>query len=363
MKCLSLIILLSLLIVSCGPSLEERETISRVACSEIMATRQFEEARRYRILNDALKELGEDPYWSSDMLETNLILGGTSACMNILNPPPPPTAEEIEQERIAEERRKKILEELRVEREKEAKERAEVKRIREEQERIEKERRERKEAEERRIAEQKRLEEERLKAEQARLAEERKLREEEERRRYIKENTITTFLYCPSEPKKSRRSKVPKWFYGYVINKVDNEYLMSEFYSSDQFYRNVETDKSCEYLLSNPIPENAYNLHQSKFNRHLFCEKIGSKTYLNGYAKSIPETLDDDNLLMIGFRKNNLNRTTLNAGPFNDCQIVSEEEFESTVIIPLKEIWESIIAPLKQQQLIKEEAKKLEKKI
>jgi len=290
-------------------------------------------------------------------------LGGTSACMNILNPPPPPTAEEIEQERIAEERRKKILEELRVEREKEAKERAEVKRIREEQERIEKERRERKEAEERRIAEQKRLEEERLKAEQARLAEERKLREEEERRRYIKENTITTFLYCPSEPKKSRRSKVPKWFYGYVINKVDNEYLMSEFYSSDQFYRNVETDKSCEYLLSNPIPENAYNLHQSKFNRHLFCEKIGSKTYLNGYAKSIPETLDDDNLLMIGFRKNNLNRTTLNAGPFNDCQIVSEEEFESTVIIPLKEIWESIIAPLKQQQLIKEEAKKLEKKI
>ncbi len=150
-----LIISILTVLTGCGPSKEERETISRVACSEIMATRQFEEARRYRILNDALKELGEDPYWSSDMLETNLSLGGTRACMNILNPPPPRTVEEIEQERIA---REKIEEELRVEREKEAKKRAEEKRIREEQERIAREKIE----EEARIAREKIEEEERI---------------------------------------------------------------------------------------------------------------------------------------------------------------------------------------------------------
>ena len=117
MESLSIIVLLSLLIISCGPSQKEIENIAKAACSEIMATRKFEEARRIRILNDALEELGRDPYYSSSLFETQIALRGTSACMDILNPPPPPTAEEIEQERIAKERRKKIAEEMKIERE------------------------------------------------------------------------------------------------------------------------------------------------------------------------------------------------------------------------------------------------------
>ena len=226
------ILLLSIL-TGCGPSKKERENIAKAACSEIMATRKFEEARRIRILNDALKELGEDPYYSSSLFETRLALGGTSSCMDILNPPPPPTAEEIEQERIAEERRKKILKEQRIEREKEAKKRAEEKRIREEQERIANEERERKEAEQRRMAEEKRLEEKRLKEEQERLEQERRLREEEERREYVKENTNTSYLYCPSSSKISRRSDIPKWWTGLIINKLGDEYLNSFIYESN----------------------------------------------------------------------------------------------------------------------------------
>tara|TARA_Y100001935_G_scaffold175185_1_gene144922 strand:+ start:669 stop:2039 length:1371 start_codon:yes stop_codon:yes gene_type:complete len=293
MKSLSIIVLLSLFIVSCGPSQKEIENIAKAACSEIMATRKFEEARRIRILNEALEELGRDPYYSSSLFETRIALGGTSACMDILNPPPPPTAEEIEQQRIEEERREKIAEENRIEREKEALKRAEEKRIREEQERIANEERERKEAEQRRIAEEKRLEEKRLKEEQERLEQERKLKEKEERRKYVKNNTETTYLYCPSETKTSRRSEIPKWFYGLKVNKLDDEYLISDFYTSDQWVTEWRVGYSSINSCKDIIQEN-----------YKYEERYPSDEFIYYYeleaiedAKSIPIGTQDNDML------------------------------------------------------------------
>ena len=47
MKSLSIIVLLSLFIVSCGPPKKE---IAQAACSEILATRNFEDSKRVLIL-------------------------------------------------------------------------------------------------------------------------------------------------------------------------------------------------------------------------------------------------------------------------------------------------------------------------
>ena len=316
MKSLSIIVLLSLFIVSCGPSQKEIENIAKAACSEIMATRKFEEARRIRILNEALEELGRDPYYSSSLFETRIALGGTSACMDILNPPPPPTAEEIEQKRIEEERREKIAEELRIEREKEALKRAEEKRIREEQERIANEERERKEAEQRRIAEEKRLEEKRLKEEQERLEQERKLKEKEERRKYVENNTETTYLYCPSETKTSRRSEIPKWFNGLIVNKLDDEYLISEFYTSLQSIKkwNVGYNKinSCKDI----IQEN-----------YEYKERYPSDEFIYYYeleaiedAKSIPIGTYDNDFLSKSIDRRNRVYETYGEGAHNQVK-------------------------------------------
>lgn len=232
MKSLSIIVLLSLFIVSCGPPKKE---IAQAACSEILATRNFEDSKRVQIYNKARMDLGMSPISSSDdktFFDISIKYGGYDGCMELFFPPPPPTKKELEQQRIAEEERKKRQEELRIIRENEEKKRAEERAIKEEEARIAREEEERKKEEERRIAEEKRIAEERKRLEEARLAQEKKLREEEERRIYVKENTVTSYLYCPSDSKISRRSEVPSYWTGLIINKLGDDYLSSSIYSS-----------------------------------------------------------------------------------------------------------------------------------
>ncbi len=232
MKKILAIFLLSLLIVSCGPPKKE---IAQAACSEILATRNFEDSTRVQIYNKARMDLDMSPISSSDdktFFDIKIRYGGYDGCMELFFPPPPPTKKELEQQRIAEE-------ELRIIRENQEKKRAEERAIKEEELRIIRENEEKKRAEERaikeeerRIAEEKRIAEERKKLEEARLAQEKKLREEEERRIYVKENTVTSYLYCPSNSKISRRSEVPSYWKGLIINKLDDDYLNSSIYRS-----------------------------------------------------------------------------------------------------------------------------------
>jgi len=397
----------ALLLVGCGPSQQEKERIAEMACAEIMATRNFEEARRIKIINEARQEVGLDPIVSSSLFETNIRLGGKSSCIKYIIPPPPPppkTKAQREAEEAAAEERKQRAEERRLEREEEERKRAEERRIKEEEERIAKVERERQE-------EQRRLEEERLKAEKIRLAEEKKIREEEERRRYVEENTVTTHLYCPSKSKKSRRSEESKWFRGYVINKLDDEYLMSEVYTSDQTIGpdprpNYKTPlKSCEKFEADLSWQRRFDKYQSqkrawerpsngyfsskhpqqsypKFEKPLWCENVGNVAYEMYFYKAIPEimildsdhpniNLVDQSKLFIGgqFQSNTLNRETLVSGRKYEstqapCEVITKEEFESKVMIPLKERFDSVVEGAKQQhKLLQEQLQKIEKKI
>jgi len=108
MKKLILISALLFTIVGCGPSQKEKENIAEMACAEIMATRNFEEARRIRILNEARLEVGLDPFPSSSLFEINIRLGGKSSCIDYIIPPPPPppkTQAQIAAEKAAAEAR------------------------------------------------------------------------------------------------------------------------------------------------------------------------------------------------------------------------------------------------------------------
>ena len=147
----------ALLLVGCGPSQEEKREIAKMACTEIMATRNFEEARRIKILNEARLEVGLKSTGSS-LFEASIRLGGFSSCIDYIIPPPPPTKAQREAE-----------EENRIKREKAAQRRAEAARL-------------------------KREEEERIAAENAAEA----ARKVEEEKKYIAENTKTTYLACPS---------------------------------------------------------------------------------------------------------------------------------------------------------------------
>ena len=418
----TILIVGALLLVGCGPSQQEKERIAEMACAEIMATRNFEEARRIKILNEARLEVGLDPIVSSSLFETNIRLGGRSSCIDYIIPPPPPppkTKAQREAEEAAAEERKQRAEERRLEREEEERKRAEERKIKEEQERIAREERERQE-------EQRRLEEERLKAEKIRLAEEKKIREEEERRRYVEENTVTTHLYCPSKSKKSRRSEESKWFRGYVINKLDDEYLMSEVYTSDQTVDLQKAYKSCvgypvnapanhaigvtraeiakEMWKKNYSDRNEYEFYLikiqewknkrynsrhpqlerhyfPKFKNPLWCENVGNVDYKMYFYRTIPElmildasygkiNLVDESILLFGSDwGNQLNRETLISGNQYEstqapCEVITKEEFESKVMIPLKEMFDSVVEPAKQQhKLLQEQLQKIEKKI
>ena len=392
----------ALLLVGCGPSQQEKELIAGMACAEIMATRNFEEARRIKILNEARLEVGLEPIVSSSLFETNIRLGGRSSCIDYIIPPPPKTrrqiAKEQEQQRIAKEKREKIEEENRIKWEEEERKRAEERKIKEEEERIAREERERQE-------EQRRLEEERLKAEKIRLAEEKKIREEEERRRYVEENTVTTHLYCPSLEKKSRRSKDPKYNKGFVINRLDDKYLMSDAYLGDtsrtplpdtfsrrsceaedkhlnwQEYFNRYQKRKKDWFEGRESSEHPQELLGGEYSypsglKTLFCEKVGSVVYSLLYHQVIPELqivssnypdfVENDLVLIIGSWYT-LNRNTLmssGVGGPAPCQVVTKEEFESKVTIPLKEKFDSFVEPAKQQnKLLQEQLQQIEKKI
>ncbi len=175
----------ALLLVGCGPSQQEKERVAQVACSEIMATRNFEEARRISILNDALLELGRDPYYSSSLFETQLVLGGTRACKDIINPPPPPTKAELKAQKEAQKEAKKAAEERRKKKE----------------------------------------EEERIAAAEAE-------REAEERKKYVLENQVTTHLYCEplterqlgvGEKQRDGHSEID--YLLFKLNKLEGDYI------------------------------------------------------------------------------------------------------------------------------------------
>jgi actin-related protein len=294
-------------------------------------------------------------------------LGGKSSCIKYIIPPPPPppkTKAQREAEEAAAEERKQRAEERRLEREEEERKRAEERKIKEEQERIAREERERQE-------EQRRLEEERLKAEKIRLAEEKKIREEEERRRYVEENTVTTHLYCPSTSKKRigmyKYSEEPTYFYGSIINKVDNKYLMSEFYTSDQSRKSFKTDKSCKYWLEEVDATRCGGCGlpgYSQFgNKALFCEKIADTAHTFVFTQTIPKLKKYDQNILEFSHSYFIDRTTLISGKRNPCEVVTKEEFESKVMIPLKKDFDSVIAPFIQMKEILEQQPKIEKKI
>lgn len=213
MKKIILIVGASLL-VGCGPSQQEKERIAEMACAEIMATRNFEEARRIKILNEARLEVGLEPIVSSSLFETNIRLGGRSSCIDYINPPPPPpppTAKELEQQRIAKEKREKIEEENRIKWEEEERKRAEERKIKEEQERI------------------------------AAAEADRKAKEKEKYiAKYIAENTKTTHLYCPSLQQDIQRIG-PKRFALIELNKIDGDNPELNGYLPSKVYYDIKT--------------------------------------------------------------------------------------------------------------------------
>ena len=238
-----ILIFAALLLVSCGPSQQKIERVAQVACAEIMATSKFERARRISILNDALLELGRDPYYgaTADFFETNLLLGGEQACINTINPPPPPspkTKAQIE----AEEAAAKAVEEARLKKE----------------------------------------EEERVAAEEAE-------REAEERKKYLLENQVSTYLYCPL----LRDQIHNQWNIAYLLiklNKLDDEIVESEIYT---MYDTVEKEDS-SFGVKQGCGRSSYdrNYNISHIKQPKPCAEImnkyGNKDYLliSGWVKN-----------------------------------------------------------------------------
>ena len=60
--------LLSILLVGCGMSQDERENLAAVTCSIIGETRNMDSAIRVEKVNDARKELSEDPFLDGDVV-------------------------------------------------------------------------------------------------------------------------------------------------------------------------------------------------------------------------------------------------------------------------------------------------------
>ncbi len=233
----------ALLLVGCGPSQQEKERVAQVACSEIMATRNFEEARRISILNDALLELGRDPYYSSSLFETQLVLGGTRACKDIINPPPPPTKAELKAQKEAQKEAKKAAEERRKKKE----------------------------------------EEERIAAAEAE-------REAEERKKYVLENQVSTYLYCPLlRDKLDRQENIAYLLIN--LNKLDGELVESEIYT---MYKTVDKEDSQFFVnqgCRRPNYDRSYNIPYIRKPKP--CAEIMNK---DGYK---------DYLLISGWVKNN----------------------------------------------------------
>ena len=238
----------ALLLVGCGPSQKEKERVAQVACSEIMATRNFEEARRIKIINEARLEVGLDPIgflnpiYGTALFETNIRLGGKSSCIDYIIPPPP-TPPKTNAQREAEEAAAIVREEFRLMLE----------------------------------------EEERIAAAEA----DRKAKEKE---KYIAENTKTTHLSCPSLEQDIEKDYVvdPNSEYGagmivetiigpdrfalIEINKVDGDNPELNGYLRSKVHYEIKS--------SNPL-ETSYCVSNSGFK-----ESVGGKEFCAGELES-----------------------------------------------------------------------------
>jgi len=215
MKKTSLILsLLLLFLVSCGPSQQEKERIADKACAEIMETRKFESSKRIQVLNDARFEVGDyDSVYpmDDDFLWSSLSLGGRQSCIDsIIKPPPPPKKTKAQKE--GEEAAALAAEEAKLKKE----------------------------------------EEERIAAEEAE-------REAEERKKYVLENQVSTYLYCPIV---GRNPMFHQNIYYLLINlnKLDGELIESEIYTmyktakkeDRSYFKRYGCDSSDKDLTSRP---------------------------------------------------------------------------------------------------------------
>ena len=234
----------ALILVSCGPSQQEKERIAEIACAEIMATRNFEEARRVRIINEARLEVGLDPIYSSSSFETIIRLGGKSSCIDYIIPPPPPPPK-TKAQREAEEAAAIVAEEARL----------------------------------------KRKEEQRIAAAEAD-------RKAEEREKYIAENTKTTYLSCPSLNQDTQRDYVvdpnseyggkmwvetiigPKRFALIKLNKTDGDNPRWNGLRNSEVHYDIDR--------SNPVETRT----SCRFRDVVFKESVGDKEFCAGELES-----------------------------------------------------------------------------
>ena len=219
----------ALLLVGCGPSQKEKEQIAEIACAEIMATRNFEEARRIKILNEARVEVGLDPiiYFSS-MFEASIRLGGMSSCIDYIIPPPPPPPK-TKAQREAEEAAAIVAEEARLKRE----------------------------------------EEQRIAAAEA----DRKAKEKE---KYIAENTKTTYLSCPSLEQDNSR----------VLERLENLFQSSQVEYED-WAKYLPKDDPMIGLFEPQLENNVETINGPVSFALVKLNKIvGDNPELNGYLNS-----------------------------------------------------------------------------
>lgn len=238
MKKIITIVPLALIVIGCGPSLEDKIRIAESTCAVILETRKFESSKRIELLNKAREQVGDydGPYpMSDDFLWSSYSLGGKQACIDDIVKPPPPTEAEIKAER----ERQKALQEIRKKREEE----------------------------QRRAAE-----------EAAKEA----AKEAAEKEKYISENTIITHLYCPSKKIEIKRD--------YVLDPLTNQYENKETILGPEKYAFVEINKVdgdkeefngyLEPRLYFNIPREGLN--SACYSDSAFLEKVGGQEFCVG---------------------------------------------------------------------------------
>ena len=250
MKKIITIVPLVLMVIGCGPSLEDKIRIAESTCAVILETRKFESSKRIELLNKAREQVGDydGPYpMSDDFLWSSYSLGGKQACINDIVKPPPPTMAEIEAER----ERQKALEEIRKKRE----------------------------------------EEERIAAEEA-------IRKAAEKEQWIIDNTIKTHLYCETEAKKRIWEEQENGQYGYTeigpmyialieVNKIDSE----DQSKLKEYGFNFDT-WSYRYINSPLYYDIAMDVSEYGCYSAAFAQSAGGKEFCIGKYKETSESLE-----------------------------------------------------------------------
>ena len=71
------VIFLTLTLIACGPSQDEKESVAAVTCSIMGATRNMDAADRIREMNAAREKIGGEPYLGGDeRIKTSFSIGG-----------------------------------------------------------------------------------------------------------------------------------------------------------------------------------------------------------------------------------------------------------------------------------------------